>query len=59
MNVTWDANKCCHNGNCVKTLPEVFMIENEQFVIKPENASTEAVTKTVNACPAKALKIEQ
>lgn len=58
MNVTWDANTCCHNGNCVKKLPEVFMVENGQFLIKTENASEDEIIRVVNECPSKALKIE-
>ena len=58
MNVTWDAKTCCHNGNCVKKLPEVFKVENGQFVIKTENSNEEEITRVVNECPSKALKIE-
>ena len=58
MKVTWDDKACCHSGNCVRTLPEVFKIENGQFVIQPENASDELVLQVVAACPAKALRAE-
>lgn len=58
MKVTWDESKCCHNGNCVKSLPEVFKVENGQFVIQAENANADDVIKTVNQCPSKALQIE-
>lgn len=58
MKVTWDDKACCHSGNCVKTLPEVFKIENGQFVIQPENASDEQVRQVVAACPGKALHAE-
>jgi uncharacterized Fe-S cluster protein YjdI len=58
MKVNWDSNACCHSGNCVKTLPEVFKIENGNFVIQPENASEAEVLKVVAACPAKAFSVE-
>lgn len=58
MNVSWDSEKCCHSGNCVKTLPEAFFIENETLVVKPERASEEAVRAVVAACPAKAFSVD-
>ncbi len=36
MKVVWNDKACCHSGNCVKTLPEVFKVENGQFVIQPK-----------------------
>lgn len=56
MKVTWDANKCCHAGVCVKTLPEVFKVENGQFVIDTDNASEEAIKEVVSLCPSGALE---
>ena len=58
MKVIWDDKACCHSGNCVKTLPEVFNIENSHFVIQPENASDEQILQVVLACPGKALRVE-
>jgi len=58
MKVTWDEKVCIHNGNCVKSLPEVFKVENGQFVIRTENSSSEKITQVVNQCPSKALRIE-
>jgi uncharacterized Fe-S cluster protein YjdI len=59
MEVIWDSKACCHSGNCVKSLPEVFKVENGSFVIQPENADKEEVRKVVAACPAKALRVEE
>jgi uncharacterized Fe-S cluster protein YjdI len=59
MEVIWESGKCCHSGNCVKTLPQVFKVQNGNFVIQPENASEVEVRKVVNACPAKALKVKE
>ncbi len=58
MKVIWNDKACCHSGNCVKTLPEVFKVVNGQFLIEPQNASAEKVQQAVAACPAKALSIE-
>lgn len=57
MKVVWDAKICSHSGNCIKTLPHVFKVENGQFIIQPENASEEQVRQVVAACPSKALHI--
>lgn len=58
MKVNWDDKKCIHSGNCVKTLPEVYMIKDGAFVIEPQNASEESVRRSVAACPSKALSID-
>ena len=57
MKVLWDETKCCHSGNCVKTLPQVFKIESGQFVIETENASEEEIRSVVEACPSKAFSM--
>lgn len=57
MNVTWDQNKCCHAGVCVSSLPEVFKIEDGQFVIDTDKASEEAIRDVVDQCPSGALQI--
>jgi uncharacterized Fe-S cluster protein YjdI len=57
MKVNWDSKACCHSGNCVKSLPEVFKIESGNFVIQPENATEAEVLKVVEACPAKAFSV--
>ncbi|MDO9465985.1 MAG: (4Fe-4S)-binding protein [Thiobacillus sp.] len=58
MKVIWDEKACCHSGNCVKTLPQVFKVEGGKFVIQPENATEEQVRQVVAACPAKAFQME-
>lgn len=57
MKVTWDEKVCIHNGNCMKSLPQVFMVKDGQFLIKPEAATDDEVQKVVAACPSGALKI--
>ena len=58
MKVTWDDKICIHNGNCVKSLPEVFMVKDGQFVIKPDGAPEADVRRVVAQCPSGALKVE-
>lgn len=57
MEVIWNEKACCHSGNCVKTLPQVFKVENGKFVIQTENASEAEVKKVVSSCPSKALQV--
>ncbi len=57
MKVEWDEKACCHSANCVKSLPEVFAVENGSFVSRPENADEDRVREVVAACPGDALKI--
>ena len=57
MKILWDEKACCHSGNCVKSLPEVFKVLDGKFVIEPDNANAEQIRKVVDACPGKALKI--
>ncbi len=59
MKVNWDSKACSHSGKCVGSLPDVFKIENGQFVIQPENASEAEVLKAVEACPSKAFSVEK
>lgn len=58
MKIVWNEHACCHSGNCVKTLPQVFKVENGQFLIQPENASDAQIRQVVEACPGKALSVE-
>jgi uncharacterized Fe-S cluster protein YjdI len=59
VQVTWDKNVCIHSGNCVKTLPQVFKVENGKFVIDPSAADDEKVRAAVAACPSAALQIKE
>lgn len=57
MKVTYDAKTCIHAGNCVNSLPTVFKVVNEQFVIDQKGASENEIRQTVAACPSGALQI--
>jgi uncharacterized Fe-S cluster protein YjdI len=59
LEVTWDSKVCIHSGNCVKTLPQVFRVENGKFVIEPAKASDDRVRATVDACPSGALRVKE
>jgi uncharacterized Fe-S cluster protein YjdI len=58
LQVTWDKDVCIHSGNCVKSLPQVFRVEDGKFVIDPSAADDAKVRATVATCPSKALKIK-
>jgi uncharacterized Fe-S cluster protein YjdI len=59
VQVTWDKNVCIHSGNCVKTLPQVFKVENGKFVIEPSAADNDKVRAAVAGCPSGALQIKE
>lgn len=59
MKVTWNDKVCIHAGNCVKSLPQVFMVKDGQFVIVPEAAAEQEVRSVAAACPSGALRIEE
>ena len=59
VQVTWDKNVCIHSGNCVKTLPQVFKVENGKFVIEPSAADDDKVRAAVAACPSRALQLKE
>jgi uncharacterized Fe-S cluster protein YjdI len=59
LEVTWDSNTCIHSGNCVKTLPQVFKVEDGKFVIDTAATEETRLRATVAACPSHALKIKE
>ncbi len=58
MKVSWNQDTCIHAGNCVKSLPQVFKVENEEFIINTDGASDDEIAKVVEQCPSGALQIE-
>ena len=58
MEIKWDDKVCIHSGECVKGLPQVFKVEDNQFVIDPSGASEAEIRQAVARCPSGALKIE-
>ncbi len=57
--VKYDPKVCIHSGNCVKTLPAVFMVKDKKFVIVQDGAPAAEIEKTVAACPSGALSLEK
>ena len=58
MEVKWDENVCSHAGVCVTTLPNVFKVEDGNFVIDTEAASEAEIRDVVSKCPSGALSIQ-
>ncbi len=56
MKIQWDENQCSHSGQCVKSLPEVFKVENGQFIIEPDKGTEGKVLDVIKKCPSGALK---
>jgi uncharacterized Fe-S cluster protein YjdI len=59
IQVKWDETVCIHSANCVKKLPNVFKVENGQFVIDESGALEDAIGAVVAECPSGALKLDQ
>jgi len=57
MKVIWDEKVCIHSGNCVRSLPNVFMVKDGSFVINVSGAPESEVRAVVAACPSGALKV--
>lgn len=58
-NVSWDQDVCSHAGKCVQGLPQVFKVENGEFVIDENAASAEQIKNTVAQCPSGALQFKE
>ena len=58
IKVTWDRATCAHAGVCVKSLPAVFKVENNQLVIDPAAADAARIREVCAACPSGALRVE-
>lgn len=54
ITVVWQTAECIHSGECFTMLPKVFK-PNERPWVQLENATTEEIIETVNACPTLAL----
>ncbi|HHH42963.1 MAG TPA: hypothetical protein ENK49_02405 [Gammaproteobacteria bacterium] len=55
--VIWNENICTHSGNCVRSLPEVFMLKGDQFVINEQGADISRIRTVVENCPSGALNL--
>jgi len=59
MQVKWNKDKCQHAGVCVKSLPNVFKVEDGDFVIDTSQASDEEIREVTNKCPAGAFTVTE
>ncbi len=55
--VTWDATRCVHAAECVRTLPQVFDSAARPW-IQPLKADPASVAEAVNRCPSGALRMQ-
>lgn len=56
ITVLWKHTLCAHSGNCVRSLPGVF-IPKEKPWIKIHSASSPEIRAAVAACPSGALTV--
>ncbi len=54
ITVVWQPDLCNHNGNCWKTLNQVFDPSKRPWV-NMQGADTETIIEVVEQCPTKAL----
>lgn len=52
--VYWHPEQCAHPGTCLRTLPEVFCLENRPW-INVDAASPEKIIQCIDKCPSGAL----
>lgn len=57
LKVNWNESMCSHSGNCVNSLPEVFKVEDGNFIIEPDAADKEKVREVCASCPSGALTV--
>ncbi len=63
MKVTVDRNKCVSAGNCVANAPDIFDQDEDDgsvrlLVERPAADRADAVHRAVEACPAKAISVQ-
>ncbi len=58
LTVLWQSALCNHNGNCTRSLPEVFDMERRPWV-DIMGANLGAIVAVVKACPTGALSIKE
>src|SRR6185503_6275002 len=54
ITVQWNAERCIHSGNCVRSLPRVFA-PNRRPWVDPTAAEADAIAAAVLRCPTGAL----
>ncbi|MGH8997886.1 MAG: (4Fe-4S)-binding protein [Acidimicrobiia bacterium] len=56
--VSFDDEVCVQAGNCVRTLPAVFHVLQEEPRVDVDAADVEAIEQAVEECPSGALDCE-
>lgn len=59
LRVSWNETTCQHAGVCVTQLPQVFKIEDGQFVIDTQGADAQQIREVCSACPSGALSVSE
>jgi len=57
ITVLWRPELCTHSGKCFRGLPGVFDPRRRPWIVMT-NATTQAITAQVSACPSGALSLE-
>jgi len=54
LTIIWKSGLCNHNGNCIRTLPEVFDLKRRPWV-DVTGADIDTIMKVIDECPTGAL----
>lgn len=57
IRVLWDATRCIHVGNCLRSEPAVFDVGRRPWV-DPRAASAQAIARAIETCPTGALRYQ-
>jgi len=55
--IRYDPQICCHAGECVRGLPQVFDISKQPWV-NVDGADPESIAEVIQRCPSGALSCE-
>lgn len=59
LTVDWDQDRCIHSGQCCKSLPAVFKLDDGRFIVDESQAEDTEIKMVVQRCPSGALKISE
>lgn len=57
ITVRWDSKKCSHSAVCIRSLPEVFDL-NQRPWVNIDGAASDKIRETIDNCPSGALTYE-
>ena len=58
MSVDWDKERCIHSGECLRSLPAVFKLDDGRFIIDESQAEEAEIIRVVENCPSGALQTQ-